>query len=400
VLDQLDERCLLSGLTPAQVTSAYGLASINFSTGSGTVKGDGTGEVIALIEAYHDPTLVSDLATFDQTYNLPAPPKMIVADQAGNVTNSGWALEESLDVEWAHAIAPGATILVVEAQSQSRQALINAVNAARYTPGTNVISMSWGFGETANEATYNRIFTTPPGHRGITFIAASGDSGQAGGVEWPSVSPSVVAVGGTSLYLTDSGRYRDETAWLYSSGGFSRFEREPNFQRSVQGSGDRSTPDVAFDGDPNTGVQVFQTDLYGGGGSWEVVGGTSLGSPAWAAIIAIVDQGRYLEGKGSLDGATQTLPTLYSLPSSDFNVVPPLESRIDLADAAGTNTYTGLGSPNGPALVADLVASNISTALTSSKARTAVRTAAALVSRKHSLIQKPHSILAKGSRIL
>jgi subtilase family serine protease len=386
ILDQLDDRCLLSGLTPAQLTQAYDLNSIEFSTPSGTVKGDGSGQTIALIEAYHDPTLASDLATFDQEFSLPAPPQLIVADQAGGATNAGWALEESMDVEWAHAIAPGATILVVEAQSQSRQALINAVNAARYTPGVVAISMSWGFSETANEAIYNNVFTTPPGHRGITFFAASGDSGQGGGSEWPSVSPTVVSVGGTTLNLSYSGRYLSETAWVDSSGGLSRFEREPAYQRSTQGSGKRSTPDVAFDGDPNTGVAVYQSSLDYGQGPWEVVGGTSLGGPAWAAIIAIVDQGRTLEGKPELDGATQTLPALYSLPSSDFNIVAPLEgSRISQAEAAGANPYTGLGTPNGQALVADLVATNISSVLTVSKARTSARTRAAVASSsKHS----------------
>src|SRR4051794_37153318 len=111
-LDQLDDRCLLSGLTPAQLTRAYGLDSINFSTPSGPVKGDGTGQTIALIEAYHNPNLRSDLMTFDREFNLPDPPQLIVANQAGNVTNSGWALESSMDAQWAHAIAPGATILV------------------------------------------------------------------------------------------------------------------------------------------------------------------------------------------------------------------------------------------------------------------------------------------------
>src|SRR5262245_12752463 len=117
-LDQLDDRCLLSGLTPEQLKRAYGLDSITFSTPYGTIKGDGSGQTIALIEAYHNPHLRSDLAKFNREFNLPDPPQLIVANQAGNVTNSGWALESSLDVQWAHAIAPGATILVVEARSQ------------------------------------------------------------------------------------------------------------------------------------------------------------------------------------------------------------------------------------------------------------------------------------------
>ena len=117
-VDQLDDRCLLSGssgLTPAQITAAYGLNAITFTTSSGsTVKGDGTGETIALIEMYHDPNLASDLHTFDQQYGLPDP-TLNVVNQAGTQTDSGWGQEESLDVEWAHAIAPGASILVVEA---------------------------------------------------------------------------------------------------------------------------------------------------------------------------------------------------------------------------------------------------------------------------------------------
>ncbi len=385
VLDQLDQRCLLSGLTPAQITAAYGLDSITFPTASGPVKGNGAGETIALIEAYHDPYIASDLATYDQTFGLPAPPRLIIADQAGNVTNSGWALEESLDVESAHAIAPAANILVVEAHSQSRSSLITAVKAARSTPGVIAISMSWGFNETATEASLNSVFTTPPGHRGITFLAASGDSGPIGGAEWPSVAPTVLSVGGTTLNTTNSGHYLSETAWTDSSGGISRYEREPAYQRSVQATGKRITPDVAFDGDPNTGVRVYQTPLFGGHGSWEVVGGTSLGTPAWAAIIAIIDQGRILEGKGELDGATQTLPALYSLPSTDFNVIAPLEARVSQAEGAA-NAATGRGTPNGPSLVADMVAINISAASTTNQARTTAKARAAVA--KHHVAAK------------
>ena len=130
-LDQLDDRCLLSGLTPAQVTHAYGLDAITFTSASGaTVQGNGSGETIALIEAYHDPTLISDLLTFDQAYNLPQTTPTVI-NLGGAKSNAGWALEESLDVEWAHAIAPGANLVVVEARSQSRPSLMAAVNAAR-----------------------------------------------------------------------------------------------------------------------------------------------------------------------------------------------------------------------------------------------------------------------------
>jgi hypothetical protein len=357
-LDRLDDRCLPSGLTPAQLTHAYGLDAITFTAPSGaTVKGNGTGSTIALIEAYHDPTLVGDLQAFDSAYNLPDPP-LDVVNLGGTKSNPAWSLEESLDVEWAHAIAPGATIVVVEAASQSLQGLQAAVNVARNIPSVEVVSMSLGF----PESTYHGStpLTTPPGHTGITFVGASGDSGLSGGSDWPAVSPDVLAVGGTTLYTGISGQYLSEVAWSGSGGGQSKLVLEPGYQRGVQSSGRRVTPDVAFDADPDTGVEVYQTSPYTGIGSWQVVGGTSLGTPAWAAIIAIADQGRVLEGKGSLDGATQTLPTLYTLPSTDFHSVAP--------NHPGRVGATGLGSPNGPSLIADLVASNITVRLTTSGA--------------------------------
>jgi subtilase family serine protease len=353
----LDQRCLLSGLTPQQVRVAYGLNDIRFLTRSGPVQGNGAGETIALIEAYHDPTIASDLHAFDVAFGLPDP-SLTVVDQAGSASNPGWQLEESLDVEWAHAIAPAARIVVVEAASQTRVALLNAVNTARNMPGVVSVSMSWGTSEFHGEAIANVYFQTPPGHQGITFLAASGDSGAANGVDWPSASPYVVAVGGTSLVTDITGAYLFESTWPNSGGGYSRNQFEPSYQSAVQISGRRSTPDVAFDADPYTGVLVYQTSPFGEQDGWQVVGGTSLGTPAWAAIIAIVDQGRALQGKGSLDGPTQTLPALYSVPSSDFNAIQPLSTRA-------AKTSTGRGSPRGPQFVYDLVASTVSEPLVS-----------------------------------
>ena len=364
--DSLDERCLLAGLTPAQLTAAYALNAITFTSPSGAVvKADGTGETIALIEAYHDPSITSDLKTFDATFGLPDP-TITVVNQAGHASDDGWALEESLDVEWAHAIAPGANILVVEASSQSLPALVTAINTARNTPGVVAISMSWGFTEFRKETSYNSTFATPSGHTGITFIAASGDSGVSGAPQWPSTAPTVVAVGGTTLYVDNTGKYQFEVPWPQTGGGYSRIEPEPGYQRSVQGTGGRSTPDVAFDGDPNTGVVVYQTSIETGLGSWEIVGGTSLGTPAWAAIVALADQGRRLAGNGSLDGGTQTLPALYSLPSSAFNIVGTSGTRGRVSAAATANTYTGRGTPIGSAVVAALVADNSAIPLSTS----------------------------------
>ncbi len=401
-IDLLDERCLLSGLMPAQLTAAYGLNAITFS--GTTVKEAGSGVTIALIEAYNDPTIASDLKVFDQTEGLTAPPNLTVESQSGTAvsatapTNSGWTEEESLDVEWAHAIAPGANILVVEANSQSIQDLMAAVNTARNTPGVVAVSMSWGFPETPNETSYDSNFTTPAGHiggdglpGGVTFIASSGDNGSLAGASYPAASPNVLSVGGTTLLLSSSGAYQSESAWIDSGGGYSKYEPEPSYQAKVQSTGYKATPDVAFDGDPNTGVQVYAQ------GSWMTIGGTSLGSPSWAGIIAIADQGRALAGLGSLDGPTQTLPALYAAPSSDFHTVAAAPSSFEggggfgygygygygafgssslfggsglgasattSSSSTGANTATGLGSPIGPALVSNLVASTLTTPLT------------------------------------
>ncbi len=364
VWDRLDDRCLLSGLSPAEITAAYGLNGVSFTSPTGSaVAGDGAGETIALIEAYHDPTIGSDLQTFDQAYGLPNP-VLTVDNLAGNQTNTGWALEESLDVEWAHAIAPAANILVVEASSQSLQALLTAVNTARDTPGVVAISMSWGFNDFAGEDAYNSTFTTPAGHTGITFLASSGDSGWAAGPEWPSSAPGVVAVGGTTLILGGAGQYQLELPWNGSSGGYSKYEPEPDYQRSTQNTGRRRTPDVSFDGDPNTGVSVYETSLNTGQGQWEVVGGTSVGTPAWAAIIAITDQGRAILGQESLNGPTQTLPTLYALPSSDFHTVYSFTRRRRLSATATANTVTGRGTPVGRRLIDALVMSEVDSQLT------------------------------------
>jgi hypothetical protein len=405
-LDILDDRCLLSGYassaqtgyTPAQISSAYGLNAITLSSSTGSaVKGDGSGETIALIEMYHDPNLTSDLKTFDAKYGLPNP-SLTVVDQAGKQTDSGWALEESMDVEWAHAIAPGANILVVEAapsdsETQKLTSLLNAVNTARNTAGVAVVSMSWGFDELPKEASYDSYFTTPAGHSGITFVASSGDNGS---IEYPSASPNVLSVGGTTLSIGSSGSYGSETVWTSGGGGYSQYEAEPSYQNSVQSTGLRSTPDVAFDGDPSTGAQVYSTPPGSTKGSWQVVGGTSLGAPAWAGLIAIADQGRALAGKGSLDGPNQTLPALYAAASSDYYTVASASpyspygsgfsfggfepfggfshefsfgfgfgfgsgmTGITTTGAGATaNTSTGLGSPKGASIISDLVSTNL-----------------------------------------
>ena len=184
--------------------------------------GDGTGQTIAIVDAYNDPNIVQDLQTFDQTF-FPgqADPQLTVIGQdpdhpstLPNTDPSGpgasWAVEESLDVEWAHAIAPGANILLVEANSDYDPDLFQAVQTASQQSGVSVVSMSWASGgEWSGETAYDSYFTQP----GVTFVAASGDYGwQLGSVNYPAVSPNVLAVGGTTLTVAAQS-YVGESGW-------------------------------------------------------------------------------------------------------------------------------------------------------------------------------------------
>ena len=187
-----------TGYTPAQVRHAYGFDQINF----GGVAGDGTGQTIAIVDAYDDPTIASDLVQFDWAFGLPNAVIQKVNQTGGSPPPSAsptWGVEISLDVEWAHAIAPGARILLVEANSNSNADLFAAVSYAARQPGVSVVSMSWGTPEFPTEANFDGVFTTPAGHQGVTFLAAPGDNGSP--ASYPSASPNVIAVGGTTLTL-------------------------------------------------------------------------------------------------------------------------------------------------------------------------------------------------------
>lgn len=355
-----------AGYSPAQISAAYGISGITFS--GGTVSGNGAGQTIAIIDAYKDPNIASDLATFDAQYGLSAPPSFTVANLGATTTDSGWSLETALDVEWAHAIAPQANIVLVEASSASMSSLFNAVSYAREVPGVDVVSMSWGSSEFASEPNYDSLFTTPSGHTGITFVAASGDSGAAGGVTYPSASPNVLAVGGTTLSLSASGGYGSESAWSGSTGGYSGYESTPSYQAAALqaaglSTGSRTTPDVSLNADPSTGYSVYDSVAYGGMSGWFTVGGTSGAAPGWAGLVAIADQGLARVGHGSLTTST-LLNELYALPSSDFNDVTS-GSNGYLA-STGYDLATGLGSPKAGQLVAGLLADATGTSTTSS----------------------------------
>ena len=269
----------------------------------------------------------SDLAQFDSQLGIADPPSFTKVNESGQASplpgtdpagagnvNGNWEIEEALDIEWAHGIAPGANIVLVEATTDSNADLFNAIKTAANLPGVSAVSMSWGLNEYAGESALDSTFVTPAGHQGVTFVAASGDSGgfapdntgqptTTPGVLYPASSPNVVAVGGTTLNLNPDSTYNSEVAWSLSGGGTSLFEPAPSYQQGVQQTGFRTIPDVAFDADPNTGVAVY--DSYNNtdnSGPWVEVGGTSLAAPAWAGLIAIANQGRVLAGGTTLDG--------------------------------------------------------------------------------------------------
>jgi hypothetical protein len=345
------------GFTPAQIEQAYGISGITFN--NGTVKGDGSGTTIAIIDAYDDPTIVNDVHQFDQAVGLGDPTLTKVNESGGSSLpsgNTGWAEETSLDVEWAHAIAPGASILLVEANSASYSDLFTAVAYAAKQSHVVAVSMSWGGSEFSGETAYDSSLKTPAGHAGVTFVASSGDSGAP--ASYPATSPNVLAVGGTSLSLTSTNSILTESAWSGSGGGISSVESQPTYQKGVvtQSSTKRTNPDVAYDANPNTGFPAYDSYSFPTA-PWQEFGGTSDAAPQWAAILAIADQGRALAGLGSLDGATQTLPKIYSVSSADFHDTASGSSTGSphYSATAGYDLVTGRGTPVANNLVADLV---------------------------------------------
>jgi subtilase family serine protease len=356
-LDGLDDRILLSvtPLAPSQIRRAYS-ENIVFNVNGRSYTANGAGQTIAIIVAGLDPYISKDLATFDSWYGIPAPPSFqgVYFQGAQNHESAGWIGETALDVEWAHAIAPAANILLVQAASENPSDYLNAIKWARNQPGVSVVSMSYGEPESVAYGVNNSIFTTPAGHTGVTFVAASGDTGARDngspsrvGVEWPAAVPTVLSVGGTTLSVSSNGTYLGESAWSGSGGGFSRVFAEPSYQYGVQRTGVRTVPDVSYDADPHSGVWVYNTL----GGGWQVVGGTSAAAPQWAGLIAEVNQGRALAGLTPLDGASQTLPGIYSFSSAFRDIT---SGSNGYSATRGYDVVTGLGTPIGYVLAGDL----------------------------------------------
>ena len=275
-----------AGETPASLGCVYDIVSNPVSgcpiNGTTQVSTGGSG-VIVIVDAYDYPSAAADLSTFSSTFGLPQANFSVQYASGHRPTNgcrSGWQGEEALDIEWAHAMAPNAQIVLMEASSASNSALYQAVTAANsYIAshgGKGEVSMSWGGSETSGESSSDHYFT----QSGVVYFASSGDSP---GVIYPSSSPNVVSAGGTQVNRS-GGNYTNQTAWSDGGGGASRYEARPSFQNSISGivGSKRGTPDLSFDSSGGSPVAVYNSNCYGG---WLEVYGTSVASPSLAGII-------------------------------------------------------------------------------------------------------------------
>jgi hypothetical protein len=333
---------LPAGYSPADMHSAYNLPS----TG-------GSGQTVAVVEAYDNPTAEADLAVYRATYGLSACTTangcFTKADQRGEQAGypasdqyTGWSLETALDLDAVSAVCPACHIMLVEADSNADADLAAAENTAARL-GATEISNSYGEDEGYGMSSYASAYD----HPGVAVIAASGDTGFSV-PKFPAVLPSVTAVGGTSL-VRDPGAARgwSETAWGLSSSGCSAWSDKPAWQTGAPDCPGRVTADVSADADPSTGgLAVYGTtpDLQANPG-WIEAGGTSLASPLVAAIIALAgnpgdfpDASRLYRHTGALYDVTGGSNGAYGFDCGGDNLCN---------SAPGFDGPTGLGTPNG-----------------------------------------------------
>jgi kumamolisin len=335
---------------------------------------------IALVDAYDYPTAASDLAFFSSYFGLPAANFFTVIANSSwgaqgslgltascsgtpaNANATGWDVEEALDIEWAHAMAPAATIILVEACSNSYNDLFVAEEvASNYVNayGGGEVSNSWGSGEFSGENNYDNYFYRDY-WKHITRFASAGDSGW--GAAYPSSSPWVVSAGGTTVNRNaTTHNFMSESCWGGSGGGVSSQETWNNnifngmgpwsdYQFPFAGQSARQTPDMSFDADPASGVYVYDTDS---GHSWYIVGGTSVSSPALAGIVnaagnklgqAPAGGGYYSATENNLIYAQLFTSTEYA---KNFYDVKTGSNGSGHNAGVGYDQCTGVGSPRG-----------------------------------------------------
>lgn len=327
----------VQGYRPQDIRAAY------------NVPASGGSEAIAIVDAFHLPTALADFNTFSRTFGLPVETstnptastnkvfQVVYSTGTPPATDASWAGEIALDIEWAHAMAPNAKIILVEAPSNDLVGLYPAVELASHIPGVRQVSMSFGAAEKDVEVTLDHFFTTTPG---VTFFASSGDIG--GAQQYPAESPYVVAVGGTSLQMSST-TVLSETGWSGSGGGPSRFEPRPSFQDFLATAAGpfRSSPDLCAVADPATGAAVYSSYAFGG---WAVIGGTSLACPVIAGITNT-------RGNFAADGTAELLRIYKGYGTSAYRDIVS-GSAGPYRCGPGYDWITGIGAPVGPPAVA------------------------------------------------
>lgn len=336
-----------SGYHPADLQSAYNLTSASSSAGSG--------QTVAIVDAYNDPNAASDLAVYRSTFGLPACSTssgcLRIVNQSGGTklprSNGGWAQEISLDLDMVSAICPNCHILLLEASSSSFTNLGAAVNEAASLRATE-ISNSYGGGESSSDTAYDTQYFN---HPGIAITVSAGDGGY--GAQYPAASQYVTAVGGTSLARSSSARGWTEAVWSNSAtsgtgSGCSAYDPQPSWQTAtgtVAGSpgvcSKRVVGDVSSDADPNTGVSVYDSYTYQGQGGWLVFGGTSVSSPTLASVYALAGNAASVTYGSYPYGHTASLNDVTSGSNGSCSA-----TYLCTAES-GYDGPTGSGTPNG-----------------------------------------------------
>ena len=362
-----------NGENPGSLSCVYGLIP-HYNAGCTQAGGVGkhpptTGGwgAIALVDAFDNPNAATDYVTFAKKYGLPTTGFTKALANSVNApgascggmppTNAGWALEESLDIEYAHAMAPAAKIILVEACSNSFSDLLAAENYASQlvtAAGGGDISNSWGSGEFGGETSFDIFFhhnATGVTQQNIVYFASAGDSGC--GAAYPSSSPWVVSAGGTAVNRDLTHHFTGESCWAGSGGGTSSQETYAtaytgantgpwaNYQYPIFGQANRATPDLSFDADPATGVNVYSQFFAGSTAAWLVLGGTSVASPALAGIVNLA---KNKLGSYFLPPANPTGP--YN--NEEDNL---LYSQLPMATSYSKNFYDVISGSNGCSVV-------------------------------------------------
>jgi subtilase family serine protease len=387
----------------SQLRTAYGMPTL-YKAGD-----TGKGQTIVIVDSFGSPTIRQDLATFDSAktgYGLTAPPSFDIIAPVGPIpkydpTNRDmvvWAGETTLDVQWAHAMAPDANILLVEtpvAETVGETGFPEIVEAENYVIQHklgNVISQSFGTAEqtfsSSRQIVALRSAFKAAQAAGVTLLAGSGDNGVSDPIDaegtmhftsrvvsWPASDPLVTAVGGTQLHLDASGaRTAPDNVWndadvglgpIASGGGVSSVFAVPSYQSGspavskVVGKS-RGTPDVSMNAAYNGAIQIYTS--YGGRPTgWAPIGGTSEATPLFAALVAIADQVaghglgpinrtlyRYGSGRTALTDITAGNNTV------SFTQGGKQVTVTGYAAKQGYDLASGLGTPNAPALVSVL----------------------------------------------